>query len=180
MSWRVLSGTKLWDQIAAELERDRRNRQIAELDQYMQKQTRQIFEPFKKSIVEFQFDGLDIDDLFIAKQSTALEGSTPMANWASRHYNGGNSKLMNILHMAEGREKQRKIKEFGDKILLEGSYRYFEQLSHTCNVISEYIGHAVHQCIARRNARIERYAKNPKAEIQNQLQRLKNLKKLFA
>ena len=66
-------------------------------------------------------DKRNIDNLFIESQFATLEGGPLLlAKRADRHYNGGNSKLMNILCMAEGRKKQRKIKEFGDKILLEG------------------------------------------------------------
>ena len=129
--------------------------------------------------------------IFIIKNlfATLKKEDETLSNFADQQYNLGNKKLLEAMISPE--KKAHKTKEFYD-ILLECAYRYFFQLSDNCEFIFTCIGDYVNRYITERNARIERYTNDiqnfylqikaeekQKAETQNRLQRLSNLKKLL-
>ena len=175
-----------------EQEREKRKAQIAEFDQYMQKQTRVAIEQLKKDIAQFEQYGLDISDSFIERQFVALKHIPPMAELANRRYSITNPDCKKILKLDEGAEKKHRMKEFGDKILLEGGETYYDELFNAYETVFSLIGSMIQQQVRTRTADMKKHEadianfseqkeeqERQMHEIQGKLQRLANLKKLF-
>ena len=128
-----------------EQEREKRKAQIAEFDQYMQKQTRAAIEQLKMDIVQFEQYGLDISDSIIERQFAALKHIPPMAELANRCYSITDPDCKKILELDEGAEKKCRMKEFGDKILLEGGETYYNELFDAYETVFSLIGNMIKQ-----------------------------------
>ena len=179
-----------WEALREEYER--RKQQISLLDRDIKNSEQLVLEQLQKDMAQFEQYGLFISDSIVKNLFATLlkRESETLSNFADQHYNLGNEKFLEAMISPE--EKAHKTKEFYD-MLLEGVNKYFEQLSNTCEFISTCIGDYVNRHIAHRNAQIKRYTadmqnlylqikgeEKQKAEIQNQLQRMAELKKLFA
>lgn len=180
------------DQILQQ-ERERRISNIAGFDQHMQKFGKQILEQIQKDVAQFGRYGLDLDDTIAEKQFAMLENSETLADLANRRYSIADPECLEILEMEEGAEKKRRMKEFGDNILLEGGEEYYDKIANTCDVVFSYIESNVERQTATQKAEMEQHAKDiqnfyqekedkerQKEEIQGKLGQLESLETLFA
>ena len=108
------------DKKALQQEKEKRQGQIAWLEQYLINAETLIIKQIQKDMVQFARYGLEMDTALAEKPFASLKDRETMASILDRHYDPGDRKCMEIMALEEGAAKQRKMKEFGDNILLEG------------------------------------------------------------
>ena len=162
-------------------ERQRRNAQVAALEQQMNKAEMQIFRLMKQYIAHLAQRGLKINAGIIERQFALMQHGETLTELVNRHYSPADAECAKICNLREGREKRNKWKAFGDDILRKSIEAYFSQLSTACDMVFFYIEDATKHKIVLPNEQYEILLaeQQQKEKIQNTLQEIERIERLL-